>query len=95
MKKIDVFQCELRKSIPLEYIGRVKYTGESFGVDSLTDKKEYDIVKDFQGDFKVADDSNEDYLYNLQGPRPIDGSSKGGKFIIIEDYTGELESIID
>lgn len=95
MKTIDVFQCELGKSIPLEYIGRVKYIGESFGVDSLTNKKEYDIVKDSEGDLKVVDDSNEDYLYNLRNPRPLNGDSKGGKFIIIKDYTGELKLSID
>ena len=39
MKTIDVYQCELDKTIPLEYVGRVKYIGESFGVDSLTNGK--------------------------------------------------------
>ena len=46
MKTIDVYQCELDKTIPLEYVGRVKYIGESFGVDSLTNGKEYNLVKD-------------------------------------------------
>lgn len=90
MKKIDVYQCELDRTIPLEYVGRVKYTGETFGVVSLTDQKEYDIVRDAQGDLKVVDDSGEDYWYDLKNPRPIDGSSQGGKFEIVEDFTGEL-----
>lgn len=90
MKKIDVYQCELDRTIPLEYVGRVKYTGETFGVVSFTDQKEYDIVRDAQGDLKVVDDSGEDYWYDLKNPRPIVGSSQGGKFEIVEDFTGEL-----
>lgn len=85
MKTIDVFQCELNKTIPLEYIGSVKYIGESFGVDSLTNGYEYNIVKDGNGDIKVVDDSEEDYLYDLINPRPIDNSSPGGKFYYIDD----------
>lgn len=57
MKTIDVYQCELDKTIPLEYVGRVKYIGESFGVDSLTNGKEYNLVKDKTGWVKVVDDS--------------------------------------
>lgn len=85
MQTINVFQCELNKAIPLEYIGSVKYIGESFGVDSLTNDREYNIVKDKNGDLKVVDDSGEDYLYDLINPRPIDNSSPGGKFYFIDD----------
>ena len=90
MKRIEVYQCELDKTISLEHVGRVKYTGVTFGVDGLTDQKEYDIVRDAQGDLKVIDDSGEDYLYDLKNPRPADGSSQGGKFEILDDFTGEL-----
>ena len=31
-----------------------------------------------------------DYLYSMTDPAPGDGSSKGGKWEIVEDYTGEL-----
>lgn len=57
MKTIDVFQCELNKSIPLEYIGKVIYIEASGGYGSLTNNVKYDIVKDDFGDLKVVDDS--------------------------------------
>ena len=93
MKTINVFQCELNKTIPLEYIGSVRYIGESFGVDSLTNDKEYNIVKDNNGDLKVVDDSEEDYLYDLINPRPIDSSSAGGKFYYVDDPQNILQKI--
>ena len=85
MKKIDVFQCELNKTIQLEYIGSVRYIDESFGVDSLTNGSEYNIVKDDNGDLKVVDGSEEDYLYDLINPRPLDNSSPGGRFYYVDD----------
>lgn len=92
MKYVDVFQCELNKTIPLEYVGKVKYIGESFGVDSLTNNGEYNIVRDKDGNIKVVDDSDEDYIYSLINPRPADGNSKGGSFYIIDDPYEELRS---
>lgn len=94
MKTIDVFQSELNKKIPLEYIGKVKYVGESFGVDSLTDGDIYVVVRDENGTIKIVDDSEEDYIYNLNNPKPLDGSSEGGKFYIVDDPNGELVSYI-
>ena len=93
MKTIDVFQCELNKTIPLEYIGSVKYIGESFGVDSLTNDYEYNIVKDDNGDLKVVDDSEEDYLYDLMNPRSTNNSSLGGKFYYVDDPDGILANV--
>ncbi|MFM1514294.1 hypothetical protein [Helcococcus ovis] len=95
MKTIDVYQSEINKEIPLEYLGKVKYQGESFGVDSLTDGEVYNVVLDEMGDIKIIDDSEEDYFYDLSNPRPLDGSSKGGKFILIEDYKGMLSQLIN
>jgi hypothetical protein len=92
MKTIDVYQCELDKTIPLEYVGRVKYIGESFGVDSLTNGKEYNLVKDKTGWVKVVDDSEEDYVYDLLNPRPGNNSSEGGIFIIVDDPSGILKN---
>lgn len=94
MKTIDVYQCELDKTIPLEYVGRVKYQGESFwNGDGLTDGNEYDIVKDETGYIKVVDDSEEDYIYTLTSPAPLDSSSKGGVFTIVDDPYKTLEKI--
>ena len=94
MRTIDVFQCELNRVVSLEYIGKVKYKGETFGVDSLTDGKEYFIVKDNGYNLKVVDDSDEDYIYSLKKPAPLDWSSKGGIFEIIDDPKGILKKII-
>lgn len=57
---------------------KLRYVGESFGVDSLTDGKIYDAVEK-NGMYRVIDDSNEDYLYSMTNPAPLDGSSNGGK----------------
>lgn len=92
--EIDVFQCELNKSIKLEYIGKLKYVGESFGVDGLTDGATHNVVRDKYGTLKVVDDSGEDYIYNFRNPRPADGSSKGGVFFIIDDSQEILKSLI-
>ena len=94
MKTIKVYQSEYNKKIPLEYIGRVKYVGITFGVDSLTNDKIYNVVYDKNRTIKIVDDSNEDYYYDLINPSPIDGSSDGGKFYIIEDLNGILSKII-
>lgn len=90
MKTINVYQCVLDRSIPLEYVGQVKYVGETFGVESLTNGVVYNVVKDESGTIKIVDDSEEDYIYDLINPKPLDGSSTGGKFLIIDDPNGEL-----
>lgn len=59
-------------------IVKLRYKGESFGVDSLTDGKIYNAVEE-DGMYRVIDDSGEDYLYSMTNPAPLDGSSKGGK----------------
>lgn len=95
MKTVDVYQCETDERIPLELMAIVRYKGESFGVEGLTDGKDYYIVRDKYGYPKVVDDSGEDYIYDLVNPRPLDNSSVGGRFEILEDYTGEVTKIIE
>ena len=67
---------------------RVRYVGVSFGIDSLTDGKEYEVLtyeKD-TGALRILDDSGEDYLYDPRNPRPVaDPSHPGGRFEIVED----------
>lgn len=94
MKTINVYQCVFDKEIPMEYVGKVKYSGESFGVDSLTDGEVYDVVRDETGMIKIVDDSEEDYIYDLVNPKPLNGSSPGGKFRIIDDPNKELGKYI-
>ena len=43
---------------------RLKYIGESFGVDSLTDGKTYIATIGDMDFYRVFDDSGEDYLVN-------------------------------
>lgn len=62
---------------------KIKYVGESFGVDSLTNGKIYDAVEE-NGMYRVIDDSGEDYLYSMENPAPLDGSSIGGCWEIVE-----------
>jgi len=63
---------------------RLRYIGESFGVDSLTNGKIYEAWIENDGMYRVVDDSGEDYLYSKERPAPLDGSSKGGRWEIVE-----------
>lgn len=63
---------------------KLKYIGESFGVDSLTNGRVYEAIEE-NGMYRVIDDSGEDYLYSKINPAPLDGSSKGGEWMIVED----------
>ena len=74
---------------------KVRYVGESFGVDSLTNNKVYDCIGVEFDLLRIVDDSEEDYLYSSINPAPLDGSSPGGRWEIIEDDTaGTLANII-
>lgn len=64
---------------------KIRYVGESFGVDGLTDGKVYECLGPESGMLRVVDDSEEDYLYSIVNPRSTDGSSAGGKWEIVED----------
>lgn len=46
---------------------KLKYIGESFGVDSLTNGKIYETTEE-NGMYRVIDDSGEDYLYSKVTP---------------------------
>lgn len=92
---IKVYQSETDEYIEMKSIGKLKYTGESFGVDSLTDGKTYNVIEFLEDDLiRVVDDSDEDYLYSITNPAPLDGSSEGGKWEIVEDEKGILAKVI-
>lgn len=61
---------------------KLRYIGESFGVDSLTAGSIYEAAEE-NGMYRVIDDSGESYLYSKENPAPLDGSSKGGKWEVI------------
>ena len=62
---------------------KIKYIGSSFGVDGLTNGKIYNAIEE-NGMYRVIDDSGESYLYSKENPAPLDGSSPGGRWEIIE-----------
>lgn len=70
---------------------KVKYIGESFGIDGLTDGKTYEVtqVDPLTGMLRVIDDSGEDYLYSPTKPRPIAINREFGRFEIVEDDENE------
>ena len=73
---------------------KIKYVGESFGVDSLTNGKIYEAIED-SGMYRVIDDSGEDYLYSTTNPAPLNKSSKGGKWEIVEDIDGKFSYALE
>lgn len=64
MDTIEVYQGELNKKFLSGIYQESKYVGETFGVDSLTDGKIYNVVYDKNNAIKIVDDS-EDYIYDL------------------------------
>lgn len=76
---------------------RVRYVGQSFGVDGLTNGKVYDVTayESWNGLLRVIDDSEEDYLYSAVRPAPLDGSGPGGYWEVVEDdEAGTLARVI-
>lgn len=76
---------------------KVRYIGRSFGVDSLTDGKEYTVlaVDELTGAFRLIDDSDEDYLYHPKCPKPNGAKEAYGRFEIVEDDSkGSLKKAI-
>lgn len=95
--KIMVYQSEFDKYIELELLGKLRYIGESFGVDGLTNNKIYDCVGvSLDGEMlSIVDDSKENYMYSFSNPRPIDGSSKGGIWEKYKIYDDKLNDLFD
>ena len=72
-------------------IGKVKYIGKSFGVDSLTNTKIYDVISVEPPFIKIIDDSEEDYLYSLSKPSCLENPKLCGVWKIIEDPKGIIK----
>ena len=68
---------------------KLRYIGESFGIDSLTDGKIYEAVVE-DGMYRVMDDSGEDNLYSMTHPAPLDGSSPGGHWEIVDEIKEKI-----
>ena len=75
-------------------IGKVKYVGKTFGIESLTDGRVYRCI-DIEPPFiRVIDDSGEDYLYSITEPGALENPELCGKWVIVEDETGALAKFI-
>lgn len=70
---------------------KVKYVGKSYGVDSMTDGKVYEVlnVDEITGGLRIVDDSGEDYLYHPKSPKPNGAKEAYGRFEIVEDDGNE------
>ena len=77
---------------------KVKYIGETFYDGfGLTNNKTYECTNILEEEkcLEIIDDEEEKCLYSIINPRPIDGSSKGGKWVIIEDTNNLLQKTFD
>lgn len=70
---------------------KVRYVGKSYGVDSMTNGKVYEVleVDSISGGLRIVDDSDEDYLYHPREPKPNGAKEAYGKFEIVEDDENE------
>ncbi|MCI8309095.1 MAG: hypothetical protein HFJ45_02565 [Clostridia bacterium] len=83
--KAKKYDTETNSYIEVEAIGKVKYVGKSFGIEELTDGKEYYVTVIENGMLKIIDDSEEEYLYSITKPACLTDLSLCGKWEIVED----------
>ena len=96
MQTIKVYQSDGDYYKDMQLFGKLKYIGKSFGAVSLTNNKTYNCVGyDEKGWVQMVDDSNEDYCYSATNPKPLDGSSEGGRWQLIESYDKGLTELFD
>lgn len=76
-------------------IGKIKYIGNSFGVEQLTNNKIYDVVGIELPFVRIIDDSGEDYLYSIYKPSCLDDPNLNGKWVITEDKQKILKRYIN
>lgn len=88
MSKIKVWSYDEDDYIEENSIGKVKYIGENF--EDIASDKIYDVISIEEGMLRVVDNEEMGYLYSITNPAPLDMSSKGGIWEIVEDETGEL-----
>lgn len=71
----------------LKYIGKTFYNG-----NGLTNNKIYECtyINLEDGLFGIIDDGQEEYLYPIKNPRPLDNSTDAGTWEIVEDPNGKL-----
>lgn len=74
---------------------KIKYIGKSFGALSLTNGKTYIATVGDAAYYRVFDDSGEDYLYAIDNPKPLDSSSDGGIWEVVEGMTEEEKELFE
>lgn len=68
---------------------KIKYIGEDIFL-SLLNGKIYECIGIEDDLVRVIDEENEDYLYAILRPKPLDNSSEGGIWEVIEDTEDNL-----
>lgn len=64
---------------------KVKYIGESFGVEGLTNGNVYEVIAIENDMYRIIDDSGEEYLYSIAKPCSLEDPRKCGKWEIVEE----------
>ncbi len=63
---------------------KLKFVGNDSHMD-LTNGQIYDATVEDNDYYRVIDDSGEDYMYTKINPAPLNGSTEGGEWEIIEE----------
>lgn len=86
MRSVRVWSYDVNDYVEKQAIGIVKYVGKSFyNGGGLTDGKEYYCLNVELPFLRIVDDEEMDYLYSITNPAPLDGSSDGGRWELVED----------
>ena len=80
----------------MKVIGKVKYIGKSFGVESLTNGKIYDVLEICEPFLKIIDDSGEEYLYSIDKPSSMEKpNDENGRWKLVQSETEELKKLLN
>lgn len=75
-------------------IGKIKYVGESFGVEQLTNGKIYDVINIEFPFIRIIDDSGEAYLYSIEKPASLEEPELFGNWVLVETNNELLKKYI-
>ena len=78
----------------MKIIGKVKYVGKSFGVESLTNGKIYDVIGIEEPFLRIIDDSGEDYLWSIYKPCCMEKPSLYGTWELVESSDKRLKELL-
>lgn len=78
----------------MKIIGKVKYVGKFFGIESLTNGKIYDVIDIEEPFLRIIDDSGEDYLWSIYKPCCMEDPSLCGKWELVETSDKRLKELL-